>query len=233
MLPKLGSGFANLDFAAEWVPAAEVGGDFYDAFPTKGQGFAIVVGDVSGKSLPAAVIVGLILGAVRTSHWMSGSVAHETATRNLSDLLRARTASDRFASLFWCYYDPTNQVLRFVNCGHPPPIIVRRRTGGALEIERMEEGGPILGIVPSGEYRQGAAPFKAGDLLVLYSDGVLEAERADLEQFGAQRILEAITDNVDKSCSEIRQNVLERVHAFVQENPANDDLTLVVARLLP
>jgi sigma-B regulation protein RsbU (phosphoserine phosphatase) len=102
--------------------------------------------------------------------------------------LRTRTSLDRFASLFWCYYEPESQLLRYVNAGHLPPILVRQIAGGEIEIERLTEGGPVLGLLQKTDYRQGQATVCPGDLLVLYSDGVVEAENAACEQFDEDRI---------------------------------------------
>ncbi len=145
LLPPPNLTFQHLDFAAECIPAWQVGGDFYDVFTTGHGRIAIVLGDVSGKGLPASVVVGLLLGAVRASGWLGGATQHEASSARLSELLRTRTSLERFASLFWCYYEPETQLLRYVNAGHPPPMVVRRNGGGEeLEIRRLEEGGPVL-----------------------------------------------------------------------------------------
>ena len=120
LLPAGGAAIENLDFAAACVPAWQVGGDFYDVFSAGDARIAIVLGDVSGKGLPAAVVAGVLLGAVRASAWTAGSGEHEASSRRLSELLRTRTSLDRFASLFWCYYEPESQLLRYVNAGHLP-----------------------------------------------------------------------------------------------------------------
>jgi len=231
LLPAANVSFDGLDFAAECDSAWQVGGDFYDVFSASDGRIAIVLGDVSGKGLPASVVVGLLLGAVRASNWLDGSNQHETASRKLSELLRARTSEDRFASLFWCYYEPRRQVLRYVNAGHLPPILLRRNSGGHPEIERLREGGPVLGIIPNSDYRQGQAAFGAGDLLVLYSDGLVEAENSSQESFGEERLLAAVRDASNKSSAEIRADILKRVHDFLGNDPAGDDLTIVVARI--
>jgi hypothetical protein len=233
LLPAADAAFENLDFAAVCVPAEQVGGDFYDVFSADNARVAIVVGDVSGKGLPASVVVGLVLGAVRASGWMGGGSEHEASSRRLSELLRTRTSLERFASLFWCYYEPESQLLRYVNAGHPPPILVKRNGAGELEIQRLTEGGPVLGLLRSADYRQGQALLCAGDLLVLYSDGVVEATSATGEQFDEDRLLAAIRENSAGSAAGIREEILKRVRAFLDKEPAQDDLTLVVARILP
>jgi sigma-B regulation protein RsbU (phosphoserine phosphatase) len=230
LLPPADASFPCLDFAAECVPAWQVGGDFYDVFSTDDGHLAIVLGDVSGKGLPASVVVGLLLGAVRASSWMGGGVEHEASSRRLSELLRTRTSLERFASLFWSYYDPKTNVLRYVNAGHLPPMVCTRDGDGRLEIQRLEEGGPVLGVVPGAEFHQGTAFVRPGDLLVMYSDGVVEAMDATDEQFGDERLLAAIRENASRPSAEIRDEILRQVHAFLGAQPAQDDLTLVVAR---
>ena len=230
-LPSADVALDTLDFAADCAPAQQVGGDFYDAF-SDGQGrIALVLGDVSGKGLPASVVVGLLLGAVRASGWMSGSAEHESASRRLSELLRTRTSLERFASLFWCYYEGTEQALHYVNAGHLPPMLVRRNGGGELEVERLTEGGPVLGLLKDADYRQGHASVRPGDLLLLYSDGVVEAESASGEQFDEARLLSVLKDNWGKPAAEIRDEMLGRVHRFLDNGQAQDDVTLVVVRI--
>jgi hypothetical protein len=231
LLPAAGVAFENLDFAAECVPAWQVGGDFYDVFVAGHGRIAIVLGDVSGKGLPASVVASLLLGAVRASAWTEGDSAHVGASRRLSELLRTRTSLERFASLFWCYYDPETHVLRYVNAGHLPPILLKRNTGSEFEIQRLTEGGPVLGLLPGADYRQGQAAAGPGDLLVLYSDGVVEAENARGEQFDEDRLIAAVRENATRSSAEIRDEILRRVHVFLDKEPALDDLTLIVARI--
>lgn len=230
-LPSADVALDTLDFAAECAPAQQVGGDFYDAF-SDGQGrIALVLGDVSGKGLPASVVVGLLLGAVRASGWMTGSAEHESASRRLSELLRTRTSLERFASLFWCYYEGTAQALHYVNAGHLPPMLVRRNGGGELEVQRLTEGGPVLGLLKDADYRQGHAAVRPGDLLLLYSDGVVEAESASGEQFDEARLLSVVKDNWGRPTAKIRDEMLGRVHRFLDNGQAQDDVTLVVVRI--
>ena len=226
LLPPASFAVEHLDFAAECVPAWQVGGDFYDVFSSDDGRFAVVLGDVSGKGLPASVVVGLLLGAVRASNWMGGSAEHEVSSERLSELIRTRTALERFASLFWCYYEPDTQALRYINAGHPPPLLVQRNAAGEVAMLRLEEGGPVLGVVPGAAYRQGQVSARPGDLLVVYSDGVVEATNAEGEQFEEERLREVIRQNSTRPPVEIRDLVLEQVHRFLGDQRAQDDLTL-------
>ena len=213
-------------------PPGKSGGDFYDVFTDERGRIAIVLGDVSGKGLPASVVAALLLGAVRASSWVAGGSEHEASARRLSELLRTRTSLDRFASLFWCYYEPEPQVLRYVNAGHLPPLWVKQHAGGEIEIQRLTEGGPVLGLLPGAEYRQGRRRSVRRDPLVLYSDGVVEAENVRGEPFDEDRLLAVVRENANGSSAEIRDEILRRVHAFLGKEQAQDDLTLIVARIL-
>jgi Stage II sporulation protein E (SpoIIE) len=224
------SAFQNLNFAATCVPAWQVGGDFYDVFSVDQGRVAIAIGDVSGDGLPASVVAGVLVGAVRASSWLAGSAEHEASSQQLNELLRTRTSLDRFASLFWSYYEPGRSVLRYVNAGHPPPILLRQNGAGGAPVERLGEGGPVLGVLADAEYRQGTAPICPGDLLVLYSDGVTEAPNASEEEFGEVRLLATIQESAHKSPVEIRDEILRRVRLFIGAREIQDDLTLVAVR---
>jgi hypothetical protein len=231
LLPPPNLTLPNLDFAAACVPAWQVGGDFYDVFTAKDGRIAIAVGDVSGKGLPASVVAGLLLGAIRSSDWSKDTERHEIASAQLSELLRTRTSVERFASLFWCYYDPATRVLSYVNAGHLPPIMASRNGKGSIEVKLLEEGGPVLGVIPEVRYRQGSATVSDGGLIVLYSDGVVEAENSSQEQYGERRLQDVITANANRPSHEIRDEILRDVQRFLGKERAQDDLTLVVARL--
>ncbi|HSW50593.1 MAG TPA: PP2C family protein-serine/threonine phosphatase [Bryobacteraceae bacterium] len=231
LLPPPNLIFREVDFAAECLSAWQVGGDFYDVFSAPDGRIAIVLGDVSGKGLPASVVAGLLVGAIRSSPWLRGSAEHEAASADLSELLRTRTSVERFASLFWCYYDPDAQVLRYVNAGHLPPLVASRSGNGEIEIRQLEDGGPVLGVLPGAAYRQGSVSVSSGDLLVLYSDGVVEATNSRDEQFGEARLQAVVRENAARPAGEIRDEILREVESFLGKQSAQDDLTLVVARL--
>ncbi|MCS6954247.1 MAG: PP2C family protein-serine/threonine phosphatase [Bryobacterales bacterium] len=228
LLPSSGLDSREFDVAGACFPALEVGGDFYDVFAAGPGRTALVLGDVSGKGLPAALLMALIHGAVRASNWTAGTEQHEASTRRLNELLCSGTSPDRFASLFWCYYDAAEGVLRYINAGHLPPLVFRRDAAAPL---KLDEGGPVLGVVPDAEYRQSSVRLAPGDLVVMYSDGIVEAENPRGDQFGEERLLEILQENHKKSSEEIRNEVLTRVRVFLGGAHPPDDLTLLVARV--
>jgi serine phosphatase RsbU (regulator of sigma subunit) len=121
-------------------------------------------------------------------------------------------------------------MLRYVNAGHPPPILFRQNGNGEFELLRLERGGPVLGLLPEGQYEQGEQGIMATDLLVAFSDGIVEAPNAANEEFGETRLIEVVRDAWNTSPENIRDGVLSAVRKFIRDSPVADDQTLVVVR---
>lgn len=230
LLPSGCPACGELDFAAVCEPAWQVGGDFYDIFPADSGRVEVILGDVSGKGVPAALLMFLLHGAVRSSAITGDRHTLEEACRRLNQLLCSRTAVERFASLFWCYYDPAAAQLHYVNAGHLPPILVRGGDSGPPRLERLDSGGPVLGVIPDAVYREGVTAFAPGDALVMFSDGLVEATNGDGEEFGEARLVELVSEHWRRPAAEIQDAVLERVREFIGRRPLDDDLTLLVVK---
>jgi hypothetical protein len=153
LLPPLTEKYVGVHLATEYTPAEQVGGDFYDVFRLKNERIALVMGDVSGKGVPAALLMGVIHGAVRSSLWSESPSRHESESQQLNRLLCERASGERYASLFWCYHDPIAHTLSYVNAGHCPPLLTRN-SGSKVEISRLQVGGPVLGVLPNARYEQ-------------------------------------------------------------------------------
>lgn len=220
----------DLEFAAQCVPAWQVGGDFYDAFETGDHQMALILGDVSGKGLSAALVMGVVQGAVHAANAAGSPANHEHSAERLNQLLCTKTARERFVSLVWCYFDPASSVLSYINAGHLPPLLVRRNKD-AYEVIRLDEGGPVLGMLPGATYKQSKIPILPDDLLVVFSDGILEAANLADEEFGEDRILASVKQNWTGSASQICDAVLANVRAFLGKALPHDDQTLMVVRL--
>jgi hypothetical protein len=223
----------DLDFSAVCEPAWQVGGDFYDIFPADSGRIAVILGDVSGKGVPAALLMFLLHGAVRSSAVAGEGRTLDGACRRLNQLLCSRTAVERFASLFWCYYDPAAGRLHYVNAGHLPPILARGDGAGRVNLERLETGGPVLGVIPDARYREGESVFRPGDTLVIFSDGLVEAMNGDGEEFGEARLEELVREHWRRPATEIRDFIQQRVREFIGRRPLDDDLTLLVVKVAP
>ena len=220
----------NLPFAAKCVPAWQVGGDLYDVFDTDDGEVALVLGDVSGKGLPAALLMGVVQGAVRASSGSGAAANHEQAAERLNQLMCMKTARERFVSLFWCYFDRQSSILRYINAGHLPPLLIRNE-GPDRKVIRLDEGGPVMSLLPGARYIQAEVRVEEGDLLVVYSDGILEAENARGDEFGEEGVIATIAKHANTAPGEICAAVLEDVRLFLAGAPPQDDQTLLIARL--
>ena len=231
LLPKSKSSM-NIEVAVCCAPAGDIGGDICDVFEADHGRTAVVVGDVSGKGMAAGLLSCLLYGAVHTTSWTESALDHEDATERLNDLLRKKTSADRFASLFWGYYELETTTFKYVNAGHLPMLLIRKSKHQEIQIEHLREGGPVLGILEWGNYQQGSARVEEGDLLILFSDGILEAMNAAHDPFGEHRLLDSIRTHATGSPSEIQDAIQTalRAHMGGDDHPKTDDQTLMIAR---
>jgi serine phosphatase RsbU (regulator of sigma subunit) len=226
----------RVKFAAAFLPAATVGGDFYDLFTADDGSVSVVLGDVAGKGISAALLMGVLHGSIRSMSWTRTPAGHEEAARRLNQFLCEKTARERFASLFMGFFTPGSGpgeqgTLCYVNAGHLPPLLVR--AGGKHSVERLETGGPVLGLLPAATYECGTALVHADDVLVIFSDGVAEATDRQDEEFGDARIAEIVRRHIDETPQQICDAVLREVNRFLGDLKAHDDQTLLVVRLAP
>ncbi len=221
--PKARSVSSYVEFAARAVAADHVGGDFYDIFEAESDKVVIVLGDVSGKGVPAALLVSVLQGSIRSST----ALQHESACERINQMLCERTACERFATLFWAVFDPSTNTLRYVNAGHAAPMLVRS-SGEAME--QLREGGPVLGLLPGALYSAGIVKVEEGDRLVVYSDGISEAASETEEELGDARIAQIILDCRDAGPELLCDQIIQRVTAFASSESLQDDRTLLVVK---
>jgi len=228
LLPSARISRGDFEISGASAPASELNGDFYDVFQVRGTGTAFVLGDVAGKGVPAAMLAGVIQGSVRSSAWAGNGRRHAEATRQLNRLLCERASGERYASMFWGYFVPELNVFRYINAGHLPPLLFPASQPGA--VHRLTSGGPVLGLLGGAGYEQGERALEPGDLLVLYSDGILEAANSADEEFGEERVQAVVRANAHLPADEIRNRILAAVRAFTGDVEAADDQTLLVIR---
>jgi sigma-B regulation protein RsbU (phosphoserine phosphatase) len=157
------------------------------------------------------------------------------ASNLVSDLNQALCSTmdeARFISLFYGTYDETSRVLIFANAGHPPPFLFSRAGSNAAStmVKRLTAGGPVLGLLPNAGFQQESVKLAAGDVLLLFSDGVSEAMNSVDEEFGETRLQELLILNADESAEELVERVLTAIHDFTGQTPWHDDLTLMVLK---
>jgi sigma-B regulation protein RsbU (phosphoserine phosphatase) len=191
---------------------------------------SFILGDVSGHGIAAGLLMGLIHGAMSNSPW-GASEDPDRAALCLNELLLAKSSGQRFATLFWCAYDPASSVLRYLNAGHLPALWLHKDQDGTWHPNRLTEGGPVLGILAEARYRTGSVSANEGDLLVLFSDGITEAPNRRDEQFGEARLIAVAEQTRDQPAQAVCDAILAAVETFVAGRPNPDDQTLMVVRL--
>lgn len=223
--PKPHSVSPRVEFAASAVASDHVGGDFYDVFEAESGKIAIVLGDVSGKGVAAALLVSVLQGAIRSST----AHRHESACERMNRMLCERTACERFATLFWGVFDPSAGTLRYVNAGHAAPILIRHGN----PIIRLDQGGPVLGLLPEARYSAGTVEIEDTDTLVLYSDGISEATNRNEEEFGEDRLENLIGSALHEPPAELCQRIMTQIGAHTSSDVPQDDRTLLVVKFSP
>lgn len=227
LLPDTANG--GIEFAGECVPADEVGGDFYDVFHTGAGETVLVLADVSGKGLPAALRMGVVHGAIRAFSLMKGNASVARMAERLNELLREETSRE-FVTLFWAFYNPARHTLRYVNAGHLPPLLVASTSG---DVRRLETGGPVLGLLPKASYQEECIDLDGEETLITYSDGLLEATSPAGEEFGESHLLPVVRASIGQSARDVLRRVMEEAGRFMEGGEFHDDLTVLVAKLVP
>jgi serine phosphatase RsbU (regulator of sigma subunit) len=202
----------------------EIGGDYYDFIERHDGKMMVALGDVSGKGTAAALLMSSLHAAIH------GQVAAKTSLDqtviSINEYLAENTPANRFVTLFIAELEPASGDLKFINAGHNPPLI--GRADGT--IEQLSSGGLPLGIMPFAEYEAGSARLQSGDVLVIYSDGVSEANNLNEDEFGMDRLMAVVSANVGRSASGIRDKVESALSDFTGTAAPNDDITLVIVK---
>jgi phosphoserine phosphatase RsbU/P len=227
MLPRGAYQAPELEAFGMTRPANTVGGDFYDILPLPDGRVLLALGDVAGKGSPAALLMALLLAMLRTL--VDEGLEGAELVARLNTQIVKHAPGTRFITLFLATLDPASGDLRYVNAGQNPPLL-RRGTGS---YERLKEGGTALGFFDGSTYVEGRTVMHAGDVMVLYSDGVTEAEDGHGEPFDEAGV-ERTTDAGEwASARELGWALFAAVQVHTEERRLLDDLTVLIARRLP
>jgi hypothetical protein len=230
LLPAKPPQVRGLDIAFAARPANTVAGDFYDVFPRPANNssdphFLLAVADVAGKSIPAALLMATFQASLKTLSETSCSLAdlvtgmnHYACTNSQSGL--------RFTTAFLAEFDPSTRALTYINAGHNAPIL--RRSSGA--IERLSNGGLPLGMWADKTYEAGNVILQPGDWLVIFTDGVAEAENGRSEEYGEQRMLNVLQAGAAATPDELLRRIMSDLDAFVGPTPQHDDVTCMLVK---
>lgn len=228
LLPVQAPQVAGLDLAGTCLPARKVGGDYFDHLLLDDSHLGLVMADVKGKGIPAALLMATLVASLRSQARPSiDNLARLMKILNLQ--IHDWTETSNFASLFYGCLDLRNRQLRYVNAGHLMPLLVR---GAKQEIVAIPDvGGPVLGVLPEAPFEEGSVQLETGDLLLAYTDGVTEAFNAQDEEFGEERLLAAVLQNLEQPSAAICTSVADSVRAWSTGVPQSDDITLLAMKL--
>lgn len=229
LMPAAAPKVPGVDIAFATRPANTVAGDYYDAFfrpaaPDQDPRLLLVVADVAGKSVPAALLMATLQASLRTLAALPGSLL-ELVTRLNQYACAQNLGGQRFTTAFLAELEPATGRLTYVNAGHNWPVL--RHVSGA--IERLETGGLPLGITPRARYECGDTTLAAKDLLLIFTDGLVEAENDREEEYGEPRML-TILSGAEGSAGEVLKQLMSSVDAFVGLARQHDDITCLVLR---
>jgi serine phosphatase RsbU (regulator of sigma subunit) len=225
---------ASLEYVGSCIQARQVGGDYYDFWDLGSSHLALVLADISGKGISGALLMANLQANLRSrsavarqdlfnlkreGKWLPGML------KAVNQLFYENTPDDRYATLFLAVYDDASHQLEYANCGHNPPLLFRA-TG---EVERLEATASVVGISAKWECSTESVTLCTNDVLVIYTDGVTEANDANGEEFGEDRLRRVVRENLAAGPSELLSAIQRAVQEF-SVGDQFDDLTLVVAR---
>ncbi|REJ78435.1 MAG: FHA domain-containing protein [Acidobacteria bacterium] len=202
----------------------EIGGDYYDFIPRHNGNMLIALGDVSGKGTAAALLMSSLHAAIHAQTMARSALPDMVSAVN--EYLASNTPSNRFITFFVGELDPESGEMIYINAGHNPPL-VGRSDGG---VEELASGGFPLGIMPGADFEVGSIKLEEGEAIIVFSDGVSEAENNEGEEFGIDRLSAVVKKHISRSASGLRDKIESSLSAFTGTAPANDDITLVIVK---
>jgi serine phosphatase RsbU (regulator of sigma subunit) len=224
LFPQMLPVIETLEYAGCCIQAREVGGDYHDFLDLGRRRFGLVIGDISGKGIAAALLMANLQANIRSQC----TIALDDLGRllcSVNQLFHANTTESSFASLFFAEYDDQAQSMRYVNCGHLPALLLRR--DGA--VDRLESTATLVGIFKEWECSIAERRLFSGDTLVLYTDGITESFNDAGEQFGEQRLIEALQRHRELAPQAVIASIVEDVQRF-SPHEQQDDITVIVAK---
>jgi phosphoserine phosphatase RsbU/P len=219
---------AGLDYAGHCRPALGVGGDYYDFLALPKGNLGIAIGDVSGKGIAAALMMASLQASLRSEATRAPENL-AAAVSNINHLVYEASASNRYATFFYGQYDPARGTFDYVNAGHNPPMLFHD-AGENGTVSRLEPGGTVIGLLESVLYQQGSVRLVPGDVLIAFTDGISEAMNLDDEEWGEDRLIDAIRGCRRSSAQQLLECIFDAATRFAGTAPQHDDMTLVVVR---
>ncbi len=224
LFPQTQPSIRTLDYAGMCFQARQVGGDYYDFLRLGDNQCGLVVGDIAGKGIAAALLMANLQANLR-SQCAIALDEPQRLLRSANELFYASTNDSAYATVFYAEYDDELRTLRYANCGHLPALLLRNDNS----LERLDSTGTVLGLFEDWDCSLRQCRINPGDLLAIYTDGITESFNAAEEEFGEQRLIEAMRRHRELSSSALLAAIIEEVRHF-SPHEQHDDLTLIVAK---
>ncbi len=224
LLPKENPIIPGYQIAGKSIPAKDVGGDYYDFIPIKNNHLAFCLGDISGKGIPAALLMANLQASLRGQTLMDIQCKECVAFTN--NLLFNSTDYNKYATLFYGVLHTELNQITFCNAGHNEPILIDH----SGNVSRLKEGGMIVGILPEVSYEEKTIDFPHDTILVIYSDGITEAMNSSEEEFGEEKLIELIKKNRSLPADQLVNFIIKTVNEYVGNAEQMDDMTLVIIK---
>jgi sigma-B regulation protein RsbU (phosphoserine phosphatase) len=217
-------------------PARGVSGDYYDFLPVGEERVGLVLGDVSGKGVSAALIMAAIQSLIRTRLYKDSSDgeadSERFSTARFFDVLNQQmvenTPEEKYATCFYALYDSATRQLVYTNAGHPAPVLLRNGN-----VDRLDAGGTPLGLILPASYREAKVALEPGDTLIAFTDGFTESENNFEDQFGENRLIEAVQRSRGGPLPALVDEIYRSVEEWTGGGEPQDDMTLIIARATP
>jgi sigma-B regulation protein RsbU (phosphoserine phosphatase) len=224
LFPRALPSIEGLDLAGHCRPALGVGGDYYDFLALSNGKLGFAIGDIAGKGIPAALLMAGLQAGLR-GQALAATADLPLLMSNVNRLIYESSPQNRYATFFYGEYDPGTRIIRFVNAGHNAPMILR----ASGNIERLEAGGPVIGLLDDAAFTENSATLHPGDVLVGFTDGVSECMNPEGEEWGEEGLAAAVRNSPGAAASAV-EHVLREADAFADGAKQHDDMTLVVMR---
>jgi sigma-B regulation protein RsbU (phosphoserine phosphatase) len=223
MIPQTPPILPGMEVATVYEPCYELGGDLYDFFPLPYDNLGLVIADVSGKGVPASLIMATVRASLRAQ--VDNLYYIDEVVRRINVMLCRETTTSEFVTLFYGVVDAPNRRLTYCNAGHPPAMLLRDGV-----VSELAMGNMVLGVSKDEPYTQSILELEPGDTLLLYTDGLSDAMNFEQKTFGRQRVIEAF-EKGGPTAEAVAQNVLWEMRKFVGMSKRTDDVTMIVLRV--
>lgn len=226
LLPKSKPLIPNYQIDGKSIPAKDVGGDYFDFIPLLNKDLVFCLGDISGKGIPAALLMANLQASLRGQTLMN--IPCKDCIEFTNNLLYNSTDSNKFATLFYGILHPIENKITYCNAGHNEPILIDHEGN----VSRLQEGGLVVGVLPGLTYIEKTIDITRGSILVVYSDGITEAMDSNEQEFGEDRLINLIKENRSVSTSGLIDLIINSVNHFAGNAEQMDDMTLVIIKRL-